>query len=151
MKIAVGSDHAGFRLKTVVVAHLHAKAGVDVIDKGCHSTDRVDYPDYGAAVALEVTQGAADLGICVCGSGIGISIAANKVAGCRAALVHDATTAHLCREHNDANVLCLGERTTGEAVALEAVDAFLAASFEGGRHQGRLDKISALETATGAP
>jgi ribose 5-phosphate isomerase B len=74
-----------------------------------------------------------------------------QVAGCRAALVHDATTAHLCREHNDANVLCLGERTTGEAVALEAVDAFLAASFEGGRHQGRLDKISALETATGAP
>eukprot|EP00976_Prorocentrum_cordatum_P083558 1185304-Prorocentrum_minimum.AAC.4 len=146
MKIACGSDHAGIKLRQVIQAHLTSK-GIEVIDKGCPTADRVDYPDYGAAVGNAVASGEADLGICTCGSGIGISIAANKVNGVRAALVHDATSARLCREHNNANVLCLGERLIGEQVALDAVDAWLAATYEGGRHQGRLDKISAIETA----
>jgi ribose 5-phosphate isomerase B len=145
MRIAVGSDHAGFALKTEVVEHL-AAAGHDVVDLGTDSAEvSVDYPDFGAAVGRAVASGDAAAGICVCGSGIGISIAANKVAGVRAALAHDVTTASLSRRHNDANVLCLGERTTGRQVALDAVDAFLATAFEGGRHQRRIDEIAGLE------
>ena len=144
MRLAVGSDHAGIELKMAVAEHLRA-AGHDVADLGTHDASSVDYPDYGAAVGRAVVGGQADLGVAVCGSGIGIAIAANKVPGVRAATVHDATSARLAREHNDANVLCLGQRLTGVQVALDAVDAWLAASFGGGRHQGRVDKISALE------
>ena len=143
MRIAIGADHAGFALKQSIAEHLRA-AGHEVLDLGTDSEDRVDYPDYGAAVGRSVTGGDAELGVCVCGSGIGIAIAANKVPGVRAATVHDVTSAHLAREHNDANVVCIGERLTGPAVAVEAVDAFVAASFEGGRHAGRVAKIDAL-------
>jgi ribose 5-phosphate isomerase B len=144
MQIALGSDHGGFTLKTAV-SELLAARGVAVLDLGCDSADvSVDYPDFGAAVGRAVVNGDADLGIAICGSGIGISIAANKIAGVRAALVHDVTTAHLAAEHNHANVLCLGARTTGLSVALECVEAYLEAIPEA-RHQARLDKITALE------
>lgn len=143
MHIAIGADHAGFALKESLAAHLRA-AGHQVLDLGTHSTDRVDYPDFGAAVGRAVADATAELGVCVCGSGIGIAIAANKVAGVRAATVHDVTSAHLAREHNDANVICLGERLIGPEVAKEALDAFLAARFEGGRHADRVAKIDAL-------
>ena len=143
MRIAVGSDHAGFPLKRALVVHLEA-GGHDVVDLGTHGTEAVDYPDYGAAVGRCVARSEADLGVCVCGSGIGIAIAANKIAGVRAATVHDVTSAHLAREHNDANVVCFGERLIGYEVARESLDAFLNASFAGGRHQPRVAKIDAL-------
>jgi ribose 5-phosphate isomerase B len=142
--IAVGADHAGFALKQHLADHLRA-AGYEVIDLGTHDTERVDYPDFGEAVGRAVVGGEADLGLCVCGSGIGIAMAANKVAGVRAATVHDATSARLAREHNDANVICLGERFLGVQVAEDALDAWLAASFQDGRHTGRVAKISALD------
>lgn len=143
MRIAIGSDHAGLRLKQQLVAELEA-AGTTVIDVGTHTDESVDYPDFGAAVGRAVAGGRADLGVCVCGSGIGIAIAANKVPGVRAATVHDVTSAHLAREHNDANVVCFGERLIGSEVAKEALHAFLNAKFEGGRHQRRVDKIDFL-------
>ncbi|MFN8053072.1 MAG: ribose 5-phosphate isomerase B [Acidimicrobiales bacterium] len=142
-RFAVGSDHAGFELKNSLADHLRSQ-GHDVDDLGTHSADRVDYPDYGAAVGRAVAEGTADLGVCVCGSGIGIAIAANKIPGVRAATVHDATSGRLAREHNDANVVCIGERLTGPQVALDALDAFISASFEGGRHTARVAKIDAL-------
>ena len=143
VRIAVGADHAGFGLKQALAEHLRA-AGHQVTDFGAHSTDRVDYPDFGAAVGRAVAGGDADLGVCVCGSGNGIAMAANKVAGVRAALAYDVTSARLARAHNDANVLCIGERLTGADVAREALDAWLAASFDGGRHEGRVAKLDAL-------
>lgn len=143
MRIAIGADHAGFTLKGQIAEHLRA-GGHEVVDLGTHDTGRVDYPDFGAAVGRAVTDGTAELGVCICGSGIGIAIAANKIPGVRAATVHDVTSAHLAREHNDANVVCIGERLTGADVAKEAVDAFVAARFEGGRHAGRVAKIDAL-------
>ena len=143
MRIAVGSDHAGFPLKRALIVHLEA-GGHEVVDLGAHGTESVDYPDYGAAVGRCVAHGDADLGVCVCGSGIGIAIAANKIAGVRAATVHDVTSAHLAREHNDANVVCFGERLIGYEVAREALDAFVNATFAGGRHQPRVAKIDAL-------
>jgi ribose 5-phosphate isomerase B len=146
MRLVVGSDHAGFELKSVIVDHLR-QAGHDVTDLGPHNSAPVDYPDFGAAVGRAVVAGQADRGVAICGSGIGIAIAANKVVGVRAATVHDATSARLARQHNNANVVCLGQRLTGPAVALDSLDAYLAAEFEGGRHQGRVDKISALEPA----
>ncbi len=147
MRIAVGSDHAGFDLKAVVAKHL-ADGGHQVIDLGTDSPDvSVDYPTYGVAVGRAVIEGRADGGVCVCGTGIGISMAANKVPGVRAALVHDVTTASLARRHNDANVLCLGGRTLGPAEALDAVDTFFTATFEGGHHQPRLDELAALDAA----
>jgi ribose 5-phosphate isomerase B len=142
-RIATGCDHAGFNLKSDLIAHL-LDLGHEVIDLGTDSTDRVDYPDFGAAVGRAVASGDAELGMCVCGSGIGIAIAANKIPGVRAATVHDATSAHLTREHNDANVICFGERLIGPEVAKDALGAFLNASFEGGRHAGRVAKIDAL-------
>jgi ribose 5-phosphate isomerase B len=144
MRLAVGSDHAGFELKTAIADHLRA-CGHDVLDLGTDGTASVDYPDYGAAVGRAVIEDRAERGIALCGSGIGIGIAANKVPGVRAATVHDVTSARLSREHNDANVLCLGGRLTGVEVALDAVDAWLAAAFGGGRHQRRVDKISDLD------
>jgi ribose 5-phosphate isomerase B len=144
MRLAVGSDHAGLEHKTLIVEHLRAQ-GHDVVDVGTNGEESVDYPDFGAAVGRAVVAGDADLGVAVCGSGIGIAIAANKVAGVRAATVHDVTSARLSREHNDANVVCLGQRFTGPQVALDAVDAFVATVFAGGRHRKRVDKISALD------
>jgi ribose 5-phosphate isomerase B len=143
MRIAIGADHAGYLLKTSLADHLR-ECGHEVIDLGTHSEERVDYPDFGAAVGRAVADGAADLGVCVCGSGIGIGIAANKIPGARAATVHDVTSAHLAREHNDANIVCIGERLTGPEVAKEALDAFVGATFQGGRHAGRVAKIDAL-------
>jgi len=144
MRLAVGSDHAGLEHKTLIVEHLRAQ-GHDVVDVGTNGEESVDYPDFGAAVGRAVVAGDADLGVAVCGSGIGIAIAANKVAGVRAATVHDVTSARLSREHNDANVVCLGQRFTGPQVALDAVDVFVATVFAGGRHRKRVDKISALD------
>jgi len=146
--IAVGSDHAGYALKEQLADELR-DLGHEVLDLGVHSNDRVDYPDFGAAVGRAVAGGDAELGLCVCGSGIGIAMAANKIPGVRAATVHDATSARLSRQHNDANVLCLGERLTEPEVASEALRAWLDAEFEGGRHVGRIDKLSALDGSLG--
>ena len=147
MRLALGADHAGFAIKERIAAHL-IERGHEVVDLGTtDGTTSVDYPDFGAAVGRAVVAGQADLGICVCGSGIGIAIAANKVPGVRAATVTDVTAAHLCREHNHANVICFGARLTGEAVILEAVDAYLAATPGGDRHLQRIAKIAALDVS----
>ncbi len=149
MRIALGSDHAGYDLKALVADHL-SDLGHDVDDLGAaDATTSVDYPDFGAAVGRAVVSGSADLGVAICGTGIGISIAANKVPGVRAALVHDVTTATLAKQHNDANVLCLGARVTGTVTALGALDAFLAASAES-RHAARLHKIAVLDGSSTA-
>src|SRR5580698_4294896 len=127
MRVAFGSDHAGFALKEILKDELERQGHV-VTDLGTTNAQlRVDYPDFGAAVGRAVSHGQADLGICTCGSGIGIAMAANKIPGVRAAVVHDVTTATLARQHNHANVLCLGSRVTGANVALDALIAFLAA------------------------
>jgi ribose 5-phosphate isomerase B len=145
VRIALGSDHAGYDLKALVASTL-GEWGYDVIDLGTdNSTDSVDYPDFGAAVGKSVVTGHSDLGVAICGSGIGISIAANKVAGVRAAVVHDVTSAHLAREHNHANVLCLGSRLTGTVVALEALRAWLDAKPAPGRHLERIAKLDVLD------
>jgi ribose 5-phosphate isomerase B len=145
MRIAVGSDHAGYALKSRVIDHLTG-SGYDVLDLGTDTAEvSVDYPVYGRAVGMAVAEGRADRGVCVCGTGIGISIAANKVSGIRAAVAHDTTTAGLARRHNDANVLCLGERTTGPAEAIDALDTFCSTGFDGGRHQRRIDLISGFD------
>jgi ribose 5-phosphate isomerase B len=145
MRIALGSDHAGFELKDTLKNSL-VGWGIEVLDVGAaDATTSVDYPDFGAAVGRAITSGEADLGVAVCGSGIGISIAANKVSGVRAALVHDVTGAHLAREHNHANVLCFGSRLTGATVAIEALRAWLDATPGDGRHQQRIDKLTALD------
>jgi ribose 5-phosphate isomerase B len=151
VRIAVGSDHAGFDLKALLAGHL-AAAGHHVEDIGTeNNADSVDYPVFGAAVGRAVAQGRAELGVCVCGTGIGISMAANKVPGVRAALVHDVTTAVLAREHNHANVICFGGRTTGTATATDALDAFLAASPQHGRHDGRIEELSELDRPGSVP
>lgn len=144
MRIAVGSDHAGFVLKELLAKHL-VDTGHSVNDLGTHSEDPVDYPDFGAAVGRSVVAGEADFGLCCCGTGIGISIAANKVVGVRAGAVHDVSSARLARGHNNANVICFGARLIGPVTAMDALDAFLASSFDGGRHQLRIEKISRLE------
>lgn len=146
MRIAVGSDHAGYPLKEHLAAWL-AEAGHAVYDLGTHSADPVDYPDYAAAVAQAVLDGRADRGVIVCGSGAGASIAANKLNGIRSSVAHDAYTAHQMVEHDDVNVLALGSRVIGEALAEDLVDAFIEASFtREERHVRRLDKIRALES-----
>ena len=145
MKIALGADHAGFELKALLVATLEGW-GHEVIDLGTtNGSDSVDYPDFGAAVGHRVANGDADLGVAVCGSGIGISIAANKIPGIRAALVHDATSARLAREHNHANVLCMGARLIGPPVAQDALAAWLGADLGEGRHLARIEKLSQLD------
>ena len=138
--VAIGNDHAGVELKHALIPAIHA-AGFDVRDLGTDGTASVDYPDYGVAVANEVTQGKATFGIAICGSGIGISIAANRVKGARAALVHSMETATLARQHNDANILCLGARVLDTKTATACVQAFLTTGFEGGRHQARVAKL----------
>lgn len=144
MAIALGSDHGGFELKNEIKKHLE-DLGLAVQDFGTHTKDSVDYPDIAEAVCVPVAAGAFDFGILVCGTGIGISIAANKVDGIRAAHCTDAYSAAKAKEHNNANVICLGGRITGVDLALTIVDAYLGAEFEGGRHQTRVDKIMALE------
>ena len=140
MKIALGADHGGFALKEIVKKHLEGK-GFEVLDKGCYSTDSVDYPTYAKSVANSVLDKEADFGILICGTGIGISIAANRFKGIRAALCSNTTMAKLTREHNDANILALGARMTGDILALEIVDEFLRTEFEGGRHLTRIQAI----------
>jgi len=144
LRIVIGSDHAGFGVKETIRKYLQA-AGYPVDDQGTSSEESVDYPDYGKAVGERVASKKADLGIAVCGSGIGISIAANKVPGIRAALAHDVMTARLAREHNDANVLALGGRIVTPETAVEMVQTFLDTAYLGGRHQRRLDKITQIE------
>lgn len=143
-RVVLGSDHAGYALKRQLASVLEAE-GLEVEDVGTHDTSSVDYPDFGAAAARKVAAGEADWGLLVCGSGIGISIAANKVAGIRAAVCRTGYEARMARRHNDANMLCLGERITGAGLAEHIVAAWLGAEFEGGRHQKRIDKITALE------
>ncbi|MBQ3437788.1 MAG: ribose 5-phosphate isomerase B [Fusobacterium sp.] len=140
MKIALGADHGGFELKEKIKEHL-IKKNIEVSDMGTHSLDSVDYPEYGQLVANAVANKTVDFGIVVCGTGIGISIAANKVKGIRAALCTNTTMAKLTRQHNDANILALGARIIGDVLALDIVDEFLSSSFEGGRHLKRIEKI----------
>ena len=144
MRIAIGSDHAGFALKTHLIGLL-GELGHEAIDLGTDSEEPVDYPAFCAAVGRAVVTGKADRGIVLGGSGQGEQLAANKVKGVRAALCNDLFTARLSRQHNDANVICLGERLTGTDVAKEAVEVFVATAFAGGRHAGRLAQIAALE------
>jgi len=144
MKIAIGADHAGFEVKEQIKKQLE-EMNLEVTDLGTNSLDSVDYPDYGAAVGREVAAGKADEGIVVCGSGIGIAIAANKVHGIRAAQAWNEETARLARQHNDANVLSIGARVIPEAEIPKIVAAWFDAKFEGGRHAGRVAKISKLE------
>ncbi|MBI4496461.1 MAG: ribose 5-phosphate isomerase B [Chloroflexi bacterium] len=146
MRIALGSDHAGFRLKQTVAEFL-AEWSHEVEDYGCYDTLPVDYPDVAREVGLAVAEGRCDRGILVCSNGVGMSIAANKVQGIRAALCHDTFSARRCREHNDANVLCLGEWVIGQGVARELVWAFLTTGFlaDHERHVRRVGKIAALD------
>ena len=139
--IAVASDHAGFDLKEILKSDLQ-QAGYAVLDLGTNSTASVDYPDYGAAMGEAIANGKAERGVLVCGSGIGISIAANRNPRVRAVLAHDTTSARLSREHNDANVVAFGQRLIGIEVAREALKVFLSTPFEGGRHAGRVAKLS---------
>lgn len=144
MKIALGSDHGGFGLKEEIKNWLKEHE-YSTQDCGTFSTESCDYPDIALTVAQAVASGECDKGILVCGTGIGVSIVANKVPGIRAALCHDTFSAKASREHNDANVLTLGERVIGRGLALEIVEVWLNGSFAGGRHQRRLDKINALD------
>ncbi len=141
MKIAIGSDHGGFELKQFLAAKLTSD-GHEVHDLGCRTAESVDYPDFADRVCSEVLSGEAAAGILVCGTGIGMSMAANRHGGIRAALCHDEYTARLSREHNSANILCLGDRVLGKGVAQGIVDVWLSSTFEGGRHQHRIDKFS---------
>lgn len=149
MRIALGADHAGYELKDNIRQHLQ-QLGIEVRDEGTTSAESVDYPDFARLVAYDVNQGRVDLGILVCGSGIGMAISANKVPGIRAASVNSEYEAQMCREHNNANVLALGARVLPAAQALKIVDAWLAARFAGGRHQRRVEKIAAIEDETHA-
>lgn len=141
MKIAIGSDHGGFDLKQILAAKLQDR-GCEVVDLGCNKAESVDYPDFADRVCEQVLSGGADLGILVCGTGIGMSMAANRHNGIRAALCHDEYTARLSREHNDANVLCLGDRVLGSGVAEGIVDVWLKTEFAGGRHLKRIGMFS---------
>lgn len=144
MKIAIGCDHGGIVLKEAILAELN-KRGIEVIDKGCFDSSSVDYPDYGKKVAEAVACGEADKGILMCGTGIGISIAANKVKGIRCGVCHDVFTATMCAEHNDANVISMGGRVVSPRLAAQMVAAWLDTPFGGGRHAGRVAKITAIE------
>lgn len=144
MKIALGADHGGYELKNEIRTHLESQ-GIEVIDLGTNSKDSVDYPKFGFLVGDAVTSGRADLGIVVCGTGLGISIAANKVPGIRAVVCTETYSARMAREHNNANILALGGRVTGVGLALDIVDIFLKTPFAGGRHARRIDLIASLE------
>ncbi len=142
--IAIGSDHGGFELKNHIIKYLKEQ-GTELFDFGTYSEDSCDYPDIAEKVAKAVANGEYEKGILICGTGIGISIAANKVDGIRAALCGDVYSAKMTRKHNDANILCLGGRVTGRELAFMICDTFLSEEFEGGRHQNRIEKIHALE------
>ncbi|MFT6345975.1 MAG: ribose 5-phosphate isomerase B [Myxococcota bacterium] len=141
MKIAIASDHAGFDLKSIIIKEFESK--LQIIDLGCDNSETsVDYPDFAQKLAGEIINKSADFGILVCGSGIGISIAANRFSQIRAALCHNSQIAELSRKHNDANVLCLGARIVDEKTAIQTVQTFLKTDFEGGRHANRIKKLS---------
>src|SRR5262245_19016214 len=152
MQIAVGSDHAGFTLKQAVLDHL-GEQGHGTLDRGCYTTDSVDYPDIAAAGAEAVNDGTCDFGILICSTGIGISIAANKIDGIRAGLCHDTFSAHRAREHTDANIACLGEWVVGPGLARDIVTTFLTAEFasDAERHVRRVRKIATLERVGDSP
>ena len=143
-KITVGCDHAGLGLKKIVIAHLEER-GFEVLDVGTHSTDSCDYPKIAHEVCKNIQNSTTELGILICGTGIGMSMAANKHRGIRAACCSDTFSARLTREHNDANVLCFGERVIGAGLANDLVDAFLDAEFMGGKHATRVDMFMAFE------
>ena len=142
--IALGSDHAGYKLKLAIIEHLKEK-GIEFEDLGCYGPERVDYPVYGQKVAEAVAAGQYQYGIVICGTGIGIGLAANKVPGIRCATCSDTYSAKYTRLHNDANMLAMGERVVGPGLACEIVDAFLSADFEGGRHAARVELIKEIE------
>lgn len=144
MKFHIATDHAGIELKNFTKELLEAK-GHEVVDHGPYNTDRVDYPDFAGKVCKELQEDKNAQGILICGSGIGISISANKYTGIIAALCHDAYTAQMAREHNNANILCFGERIVGKGVVESMIDAWLSAEFAGGRHTGRVEKILAIK------
>lgn len=147
MKVAFGADHAGYALKNRL-AEVAKELGHEVLDLGCSGPESVDYPDYAAAVCGKVTEGAADKGVLICGTGIGMTIAANKIPGIRCALVHDLFSAKATREHNDSNVLAMGERVIGPGMAEEILKVWLSTEFsEGERHKGRIAKVTGLEGA----
>ena len=148
MKIAVACDHGGLVLKKALLEYLNAN-GYEVVDYGTDRSDSCDYPDYALPAAEAVASGACDRGILICSTGIGISIAANKVPGIRCAHCHDTYSAKYTRLHNDANMIAFGQKVIGEGLMLEIVDTFLHTDFEGGRHQRRVDKISAIEKKYG--
>ncbi len=142
--IALGCDHGGFQLKQAVMKHLD-ELGLEYKDYGTYTEESCDYPVYGEAVAHAIVNGECDRGIIICGTGIGISIAANKVDGIRAALCSDTFSAQMCREHNDAQILAMGARVLGEGLALKIVDTFLNAEFAGGRHARRVERLMEIE------
>lgn len=142
--IAIGSDHGGFELKTHIIKYLKDN-GIEIKDFGCYDENSVDYPDIAQTVAKSIICGECENGILICGTGIGISIAANKINGIRAAHCHDVYSAEMTKRHNNANIICMGGRVVGRELAFMIVDAWLNAEFEGGRHQTRIDKIHALE------
>ena len=143
-KLVIGCDHAAPELKAIVRDHLIAR-GFDVVDVGTHTTDSCNYPDYAHALCKKIQSGECELGILICGTGIGMSMAANKHKGIRAACCSDTFSARLTRLHNDANVLCFGARVVGMGLALDLADAFVDTPFEGGKHQTRVDMITAIE------
>lgn len=143
MKIAIGSDHAGFDLRQVLAEHLR-EAGHEVVDYGCPEKVSVDYPVYGRAVAEAIRRGECEMGVLVCGTGFGISLAANRVPGIRAVNCTDVFTAKLSRQHNNANIISLGARVIGEGTAKLLVDTFFSTEFEGGRHARRVELIDSL-------
>ena len=145
MKIAIGNDHVAVEMKKHIVRYLENK-GYTLVNFGTDTEERVDYPLYGKAVAETVASGECDLGILICGTGIGISLAANKVKGIRAAVCSEAYSAEMTRRHNDANIIAFGARVVGEATAESIVDAFLTAEYEGGRHERRVEMIRKIET-----
>ncbi|MBQ9769096.1 MAG: ribose 5-phosphate isomerase B [Clostridia bacterium] len=144
MKIAIGCDHGGLEHKNAIVAHLKER-GFEVKDSGIYENHSVDYPDIAVKVCADITSGECERGILVCGTGIGMSLAANKVKGIRAAAVSEHFSAKYTRLHNDSNVLCLGGRVIGVGTALELVDLFVDTEFEGGRHENRVNKVMAIE------
>ncbi len=144
MKVAIGSDHAGFKLKEQLKAFLNQK-GFEVLDKGCQSEESCDYPDFGEAVALEVANNNCDFGCIICGTGIGISIAANKIPGIRAALCISKEMAHYAKAHNNANILAIGARIKLLDPPEEILETFIKSNFEGGRHEKRINKINNIE------
>lgn len=144
MKVAIGCDHAGLQLKNAVIEHLKQR-GFEITDCGTYDTASCHYPVFAQKVAHEVTSGNAEKGILVCGTGVGMSMAANKIKGIRAACVSDCFSAEATRAHNDANIVCFGQRVVGEGLAFKIVDAFLDTKFEGGRHQLRIDMVNELD------